>query len=240
MATPWKWIVPLAGGGGVLVLLGALALGRRQKGNGWTTSLHSENDRNGKRADVIPPLQAPSRPGRVLLIGDSIGAHGGFVRYLDQQLPGHTFQNEAVVGYSTGRMLSVANRTIRPGAFSEIIIEGHLNDGNRSSDWTKSNLRRMFQAARDSGARVISIGSTPWRGYPSWSRQAQDRQDEVERWLRSGADGLIDAFADVYSAVEDPSRPGHVNPELAVRDRLHLNRAGQEAMGRAIYNQVYA
>jgi lysophospholipase L1-like esterase len=244
MKTP-RWLLPAVGGGGALVLLASLALVRQRKGeerSAWSPLDLLPNLTGGGWKQRIGRIWsgAPPRPGRVLLIGDSIGAHGGFLRYLDAHLPEHTFQNQAVSGYSTGRMLSVAERYIRPGAFSEIIIEGHLNDGDRSSNWTKSNLRRLFQMARESGARVVSVGSTPWRGYASWSQAAQDRQDEVERWLSSGAEGLIDAFADVYDAVEAPDRPGHVNPELAGADHLHLNRAGQEEMGRAIFEQVYS
>jgi len=175
----------------------------------------------------------------VLLIGDSIGAHGGFVRVLDEALSQHEFQNEAVVGYSTGRMLAVAEQHIRPNAYSEIIIEGDLNDGDRTSNWTKSNLRRLYQMARDAGARVVAVSSTPWRGYVRWNQAGQDRQDEVRQWIMSGADGLIDVAVNVYDAIEDPARPGHVNPAYEARDHLHLNSAGQRAMGEAILAQAY-
>jgi len=188
---------------------------------------------------VASSSSSPPRPGRVLLIGDSIGAHGGFVRELDQALPGHSFQNEAVVGHSTGRMLTEAERTIRPNVFSEVIVEGNINDGDRSADWTKSNLRRIYQLARDAGARVVAVGSTPWRGYVRWAQSAQDRADEVERWLAAGAEGLIDAYARVYDAVEDPARPGYVNPAFEAPDHLHLNSRGQQAMGQAILAQAY-
>jgi lysophospholipase L1-like esterase len=230
-----RWVIPVAGVLGATTLISAL-LFRRQVKEWFPTPVVGGGKR---RTEEGWSGGSPPRPGRVLLIGDSIGAHGGFVRYLDEQLPGHTFDNQAVVGYSTGRMLAVAERHIRPNVYSEIIIEGDLNDGDRTSNWTKSNLRRLYQMARDAGARVVAITSTPWRGYARWNQAGQDRQDEVRRWIMAGADGLIDVAVNAYTPLEDAARPGHLNPEYASRDNLHLNSTGQRVMGEVIHEEAY-
>jgi lysophospholipase L1-like esterase len=243
-----RWVAPVIGGSSLLAVLIALATVRRNggsKGSGGFTSYLPTMITGGAWRPATTttgssrPTSAP-RPGRVLLIGDSIGAHGGFVRLLGQRLSGHTFQNQAVVGYNTGRMLTVAEQYIRPGAYSEVIVEGDLNDGDHAASWTKSNLRRIYQLARDSWARVIAVASTPWKGYTRWNPAAQARQDEVRRWIASGADGLVNATVDAYRTLEDQSRPGYLNPRYEAADHLHLNAEGQRMLGEEILRQAYS
>lgn len=242
MSVP-RWVAPVIGGSSLLAVLIALVTVRRNGGSkergGFTSYFPTRITGGGKRRTTATWSMAPPRPGRVLLIGDSIGAHGGFVRLLGQRLAGHTFQNQAVVGYTTGRMLTVAEQYLRPGAYSEVLVEGDLNDGERASLWTKSNLRRIYQLARDSGARVVAISSTPWRGYTRWTQEGQRRQDEVRRWIMTSAEGLLDAAVDVYEALEDPARPGYLNPRYEAQDHLHLNAEGQRVLGEEILRQAY-
>lgn len=178
------------------------------------------------------------RPGAAVVIGDSIAAHGGFVGVIGR-VPGMVVENAGIVGNSTGQMLARAEGLIRPGLV-DVIVEGDLNDGARRSSYTISNLRRIYQLARSAGARVIAVTSTPWRGYTRWSPEAQARQDEVRRWVLGGADGLVDVAIDVYTPLQDPARPGYLNPAYATQDRLHLNRAGQERLGQLIVERAYA
>jgi len=152
-----------------------------------------------------------------------------------------SFSNESAIGASTGRMLAVSERTIGRGLV-DVIVEGDLNDGARPASYTISNLRRIYRRAKDAGARVIAVTSTPWRGYrrhAGWSAEAQARQDEVRRWILSGADGLVDVAVDAYTPLQDPRRPGHLDPQYSAGDNLHLNRAGQERLGRIIRERAY-
>jgi lysophospholipase L1-like esterase len=180
------------------------------------------------------------RPGRAVAIGDSITAHGGYLRTLQQGLPGYQWENAGVVGNSTGQMLTRARSLLSgPGRYTDVIIAGDLNDGDRSASYTVSNIRQMATRAKNTGHRVILVSSTPWRGYARWNQRGQDRQDEVRRWLLSGAEGLADVVVDGYRPLEDPNRPTYLNPLYAANDRLHLNRIGQTKLGQEILRQAY-
>ena len=55
----------------------------------------------------------------------------------------------------------------------------------------------------------------------------------------AGADGLIDVAVNAYTPLEDAARLGHLNPEYASRDNLHLNSTGQRVMGEVIHEEAY-
>jgi lysophospholipase L1-like esterase len=54
----------------------------------------------------------------------------------------------------------------------------------------------------------------------------------VNAWIRANktADGLID----FDKVVEDPNRPGYINPAYDCGDHLHPNDAGYQAMAKAV------
>lgn len=149
------------------------------------------------------------------LIGNSIGVG------ISRHLPG--VQSFAAVGYSTRNMLDVARRELRNRRFGTVIVEGHLNDMSRDSDWTISNLRQIYQAARQSGARVAGVTSTEWSGSSGWSPLRSFQRDIVDEWIVSGADGLLDRSVDLRG----------VSAEHAP-DRLHFTNAGYRTLANAL------
>jgi hypothetical protein len=188
---------------------------------------------------LLKPRQSPPRPGPAAAVGDSIVAHPGFTAGLNK-LRGYTWQNHGVVGNTTRSMLARADRWANP-RFSEIVIMGNLNDMSPRlpPEWTIQNLRNLYRRAKAAGARVVAVTSTPWAGYTRWTPGEQADQNVVNGWILSGADGIPDVVVDAFHPLEDPQRPGHLRPEFAARDKLHLNRTGQVALTRAVIDQAY-
>jgi lysophospholipase L1-like esterase len=188
---------------------------------------------------LTKPYKSKPRPGRAAAVGDSITAHGGFVAELNR-LPGYSWDNHGIVANNTRQMLGRASSWAKP-EYSEILISGFLNDlaGGRSLEWTKNNLRQLYQVAKATGARVVAATSTPWGQYSRWTPERQRVQDEINRWILAGADGLLDASVDVFTPLEHPRGSKNLNPTYARRDKLHLNREGQRVMGETIARVAY-
>jgi lysophospholipase L1-like esterase len=188
---------------------------------------------------AVQASRSAPRPGRAAAVGNSIVSSPIFTRALNQ-MRGYQWDNHGVSGNSSAQMLARAGQWARP-EYKEILIMGNLNDMSprRSAAWTIVNLRNLYQRAKLTGARVVAVTSTPWKGYRSWSASEQRDQDEVNRWILAGADGIPDVVVNAYSSLE--SSPG--SKELDRRwnggDRLHLNRAGTERLVGTIMQSAY-
>jgi lysophospholipase L1-like esterase len=179
---------------------------------------------------------APPRPGRAAAVGDSITFHGGYVSVLNR-LPGYRWENLGVRGATTA---NIRCRTPRR-SYGEVLVMGGLNDFSPrvGSAWTIGNLREAYQRARESGARVVAVTSTPCRGSARWTAEDQRDQDEVNRWILGGADGLVDVAVDAYTALEAPEGSDQLDPRYAQPDHLHLTRDGQRRLAQAIIDAAY-
>ncbi len=59
----------------------------------------------------------------------------------------------------------------------------------------------------------------------------------VNEWIRNS--GAFDGVIDFDAAVRDPSHPSRLRPELAAKDRLHVNDQGSEAQVEAISLDIF-
>ena len=186
----------------------------------------------------VPALAGPRPspgPGRTAVIGDSIVAHtAGFVQFLDQNVPGRSFENFGVVGQGTESILSdLRNRVIGHG-FDEVIIEGGANDLGRpnATDYITSRLRTMVQEAKAAGLKVVLLPMIPM------AQQASLIPEINSIIMNQGHSWGADVIVDTYSPLND-GRGGiidqHVNP-----DRIHPTRSGQLIMGQTILSRAYA
>lgn len=181
------------------------------------------------------PGTSPSPPasmGSVIAFGDSLTA--GRNSYAD--ILGA--DKVARVGASSAWVRQNALERLASATYDTVIVLAGVNDGNGRS--TISNLRDIYSAARAQGARVVAVTELPWRGYPSWSAAAQARQDDTNRWILSGGDGLVFAAVDAYSALSDPTRPGYLAPQYDSGDGLHLNAAGQRRLAQVVRQRVHS
>lgn len=184
-------------------------------------------------AGLTPGRQDPG-PGRTAVIGDSIVAHtAGFVRHLDQNVPNRSFVNFGVVGQGTSSILDDLHTQVIGHGFDEVIIEGGMNDMGRTNAvyHITNNLRRMVQDAKAAGLKVVLVTITP---YHRAKQQISQVNSIILREGRSwGADVVVDTHAVLRTLGSD------LRSEYAAGDRLHLNRAGQQALGQAILERSY-
>ena len=180
------------------------------------------------------PRRSPG-PGRTAVIGDSIVAHQhGFVRYLDQNVPGRSFTNFGIVGQGTAAIRRDLQTRVIGQGFDEVVVEGGLNDAGRENalDYIIGNLRAMVQEAKAAGLKVVLVTMTPY--YANKALVAQGNAII----LRDGRSWGADAVVDTHSAVR--SLNNELRSDLAAPDRLHLNRTGQEVIGQTILSRAYA
>lgn len=173
-------------------------------------------------------------PGRTAVVGDSIVAHtSGFVRYLDRNVPGRSFVNFGVVGQGTESIRQDLRNQVLGRGFDEVIIEGGMNDmGRRDAvNYIVNNLRAMVQEAKASGLKVVLVTLTPYY-------RVKPQINEVNSIiLRDGRSWGADVVVDTHSPLR--TLGNELRSEYASADRLHPNRAGQQAIGQTILERAY-
>lgn len=195
---------------------------------------------NGEQVRVaMTEAKAPARV-RAAAVGDSLIAHGEAVRTLER-LQGYAWDNHGVIGNTTRNILNRADDWGH-SVYADIVILGGINDMSERvpASWTIENLREVYRLAGATGARVIAVTSLPWRGNLDWSAAEQRDQDEINAWILSGADGLVDVTVDAFSALESEPGSDRLDPLYRQPDRLHLSEAGQQRLAQAIIDTAYS
>ena len=99
--------------------------------------------------------------------------------------------------------------------------------------------KQIIDRAHDHGIRFVGVTLTPFtdtfKGLPIYGYYTPEKEklrQAVNAWIRANktADGLID----FDKVVEDPNRPGYINPAYDCGDHLHPNDAGYQAMAKAV------
>ena len=174
-------------------------------------------------------------PGRTAVIGDSIVAHtAGFVRYLDQNVQGRSFTNFGVVGQGTAAIRQDLRTRVIGRGFDEVIVEGGMNDMGRNDavSYIVSNLRSMVQEAKAAGLKVVLVTITPY--YLVKPKIAEVNAIILRDGRSWGADAVVDTHAPLRTLGTE------LRSDYASADRLHPNRAGQQAIGQAILERAYS
>lgn len=183
---------------------------------------------------VLGPRQNPG-PGRTAVIGDSIVAHpNGFVRYLDQNVPGRSFTNFGIVGQGTRAILNDLRTKVIGHGFDEVIIEGGGNDLGRSnaSEYITSRLRTMVQEAKAAGLKVVLLPMIPM------ARAAGQIPPINAITMGQGRLWGADVIVDTYSPLNDGR--GGIIAQYVSPDNIHPTRDGQLIIGRVIKDRAYA
>jgi lysophospholipase L1-like esterase len=178
-------------------------------------------DANGRYTDVLARrLRSAGRPLSVLNMG----------------MTGNRVLSNAGGNFGPSALSRLGTDVIRQSGVTTVIwIEG-LNDIGQTpsagvpdliAGW-KRGIAKMHRA----GLRVL-LGTLPPTGSADIREDAmEDKRQRLNEWIRTArvADGVIDADA----ALRDPALPNRVNPAYAGSDRLHLNLAGNRALGNAV------
>jgi len=159
--------------------------------------------------------------------------------------------NEGISGNRVLRDLAGANALARldrdvfsqPGVKWMTLMEG-INDIGRATgrgaqasdavtaDEVIAGLRQIVERAHLHGIKVLGATLTPYEGAAYYSETGEPMRQAVNRWIRTG--GAFDAVVDFDSVVRDPANALQIKPDFNIRDHLHPNDAGYQAMADAI------
>jgi len=112
-------------------------------------------------------------------------------------------------------------------------------DPEPSADDIIIGYKQIIDRAHAHGIRFVAVTLTPFidtfQGTPLSGYYTPDKEairQAVNKWIRENksADGLID----FDRIVDDPARPGHLNPAYDCGDHLHPNDAGYQAMAKGV------
>ena len=113
------------------------------------------------------------------------------------------------------------------------------NDPEPTAEDVIQGYKQIIDRAHDHGIRFVGVTLTPFtdtfKGQPIsgyYTPEKEKLRQAVNAWIRANktADGLID----FDKVVEDPNRPGYINPAYDCGDHLHPNDAGYQAMAKAV------
>lgn len=183
------------------------------------------------------PLLGPEAVG--IVVGDSLTAHDGYRRALAGLTPYRSWDNVSEVGAGAGRILELlreANVEMGPG---DAVVLAGVNDiaSGRSLGTIQARLLDIYSHLKSFGYRVIVVTTLPWAGYTSWTAEKGQKQQALNAWLKEQARlGVVDCVVDAFPAF---SNQGRLRSEYDQGDGIHLNQAGQVALGRLIARQAY-
>jgi len=193
----------------------------------------------------------------VAALGDSITDEdvggGGYLRFLRRACPESRFYSFGKGGDMTNQMRRRLNGALLPErdtlALDTLIVLGGVNDlysnltAGRTNARIEQELSLIYQTAKQVGLRVVAITVLPWGGFTSYFTPARSENTRALNSFILGERqaGRIDGAVDGYSLLScgDPERlcPSYEKPRP---DGLHPGPAGHEALGSALYQQVFA
>ncbi|MFQ6392450.1 GDSL-type esterase/lipase family protein [Nocardia sp. KC 131] len=125
-----------------------------------------------------------------------------------------------------------------PGV-THVLVNFGINDliltGTAPAADLIAGFTALAQRTHAAGLPVYANTIGPFAGviYPGLSTETGvPMRNEVNKWLRTT--DVFDAVFDVALAVEDPSKPDYIRPDLDSGDGMHLNDAGARAMAETI------
>ena len=94
--------------------------------------------------------------------------------------------------------------------------------------------RQLVARAHVAGVKIYGGTLLPFEGAASgyFAPDKEVERQAVNAWIRGSSE--LDGVVDFDAAVRDPARPARLRPEFDTGDHLHLNEAGQRAMGEAV------
>jgi lysophospholipase L1-like esterase len=138
----------------------------------------------------------------------------------------------------------------RPGVRWVIVLEGINDLGYAGSvdleaprvtaDELIAAYRQLIARARAAGVKIFGGTLLPFEGAGAgyFAPDKEVVRQAVNAWIRGS--GELDGVVDFDAAVRDPVRPSRLRAEFDTGDHLHVNAAGQQALGDAVDLGVFA
>jgi lysophospholipase L1-like esterase len=165
--------------------------------------------------------------------------------------------NEGISGNRVLRDVAGANALARldrdvfsiPGVQWMTLMEG-INDigrgtqnGAQASDRVTAEdviagLEQIVERAHLHGIKVVGATLTPYEGAAYYSEAGEVLREAVNSWIRTG--GAFDAVVDFDAVVRDPANPKQIRADFNIRDHLHPNDVGYQAMADAINLGIFS
>lgn len=115
------------------------------------------------------------------------------------------------------------------------LFEG-VNDIKAHTGVTAQDLitgyREIVRRAHAAGKCVVGATVAPFEGWSEWDPAAESVRQEVNAFLRSGAE--FDAVTDFDRILRSPYDPERILPFFDGGDHLHPNDKGMQAMADAV------
>jgi lysophospholipase L1-like esterase len=177
----------------------------------------------------------PSKPLKVLAVGDSLTASAAYCAALKEQLPvGSTLSCRGLKGQGTAPILRDLQQNIKPG-YDYVVVLAGVNDlaSGRSLDSIQRNLEQMYLEIRANGAQVIAVTLTPWSGHRI-GKTLVAKTDELNTWIKRHK--LPDKVVNT-SSLGDFS--GRLLSHYGAADGLHLNPEGSAQLAELVWKQGF-
>ena len=146
-------------------------------------------------------------------------------------------------GSTHSRVLTATEVLGQPGVKWIIVLEG-INDigigslpGAPPTDApTVDDLiaahKQIIERAHLHGIKAIGATLTPFVGAAYATADGATMREALNNWIR--ASKAYDAVIDFDAAVQDPGNPKQIRPSFNIRDHLHPNDQGYQAMAAAV------
>ena len=92
--------------------------------------------------------------------------------------------------------------------------------------------KQIIERAHAHGIKVIGALLTPYQGAGYAAPAGEEVRTGLNNWIKNG--GAFDGVVDFATATADPANPLTFRADYNIRDKLHPNDAGYEAMANAI------
>ena len=134
----------------------------------------------------------------------------------------------------------------QPGVKWMIVLEG-INDiglgalGGPQGAVTADDLigahKQLIERAHLHGIKVAGATLTPYQGAAYYSDAGEVLREAVNQWIRTS--GAYDAVIDFDMITRDQANPKTIRADYNIRDHLHPNDAGYQAMADAVDLSIF-
>jgi hypothetical protein len=181
----------------------------------------------------------------LLFVGDSLTAAKESYADLFATVTQNNYKKIAVVGISTGDMLTnLKNELKNNKKYDYIFILGGYNnnyaygndDGSNVDfkfDKTKKELQEMFNIAKEKGSKVVAITPPSSANHQKYNSYRQEFHDKLNKWiLKSDADYKIDLYSLEVGSNNKPKAG------MTIADGQHLSREAHKILAQEITRKL--